>query len=46
MHLPAGSVLVNKKLVLLHERLQSPLRFDPGAQPLRVAGGVYRGSAS
>jgi SpoIID/LytB domain protein len=45
VHLPAGSVLVNKKLVLLHEHLQSPLRFDPGAQPLRVADGVYRGSA-
>ena len=45
VHLPAGSVIVNKKLVLADKHLQSPLRFEPGAQPLRVAGGVYRGSA-
>jgi stage II sporulation protein D len=45
VHLPAGSVIVNKKLMLLHKHLQQPLRFEPGAQPLSVAGAVYRGSA-
>lgn len=44
LHLPAGAVLVNRKLVLRHKRLQPPLRFEPGAQPLRVAGAAYRGS--
>jgi len=44
VHLPAGSVLVNRKLVLRHKHLRQPLRFEPGAQPLRVAGAAYRGS--
>ena len=30
--------------MLRHKHLQPPLRFDPGAQPLRVAGAAYRGS--
>src|SRR5258707_14245164 len=41
---PAGSVVVKRKLVLRHTHLRQPLRFEPGLQPLRVASGVYRGS--
>jgi stage II sporulation protein D len=44
LHLPAGSVVVNRKLVLRHKQLRGPLRFEPGAQPLLVAGAAYRGS--
>jgi len=44
LHLPAGAVLVNRKLVLHDKHLHPPLRFEPGAQPLRVAGAAYRGS--
>ena len=44
VHLPAGSVVVNRKLVLRHNHLRAPLRFEPGAQPLRVSGAAYRGS--
>jgi stage II sporulation protein D len=44
LHLKAGSVVVNRKFVLRHKKLRQPLRFEPGAQPLRVAGAAYRGS--
>lgn len=44
VHLPARSVVVNRKFILRHRKLRQPLRFDPGAQPLRVAGAAYRGS--
>jgi stage II sporulation protein D len=44
LHLPAGSVVVNRTFVLRHKRLRQPLRFEAGAQPLRVAGAAYRGS--
>lgn len=44
LHLPAGTVVANRKLVLHGKRLRPPLRFEPGAQPLRVAGAAYRGS--
>jgi stage II sporulation protein D len=44
LHLPAGSVVVNRKFVLLHKQVRQPLRFEPGAQPLEVAGAAYRGS--
>jgi stage II sporulation protein D len=44
VHLPARSVVVNRKFVLRHKQLRQPLRFDPGAQPLEVAGAAYRGS--
>lgn len=44
VHLPPGAVVVNRKFVLLHEQLRQPLRFEPGAQPLEVAGAAYRGS--
>jgi stage II sporulation protein D len=43
VHVPAGSVLVNRKLVLRHKHLRQPLRIEPGAQPLAVAGAAYRG---
>jgi stage II sporulation protein D len=44
LHLPAGSILVNRKLTLRHKQLRGPLRFDPGAHPLQVVGAAYRGS--
>ena len=44
VHLPARSVVVNRKFVLRHRHLRQPLRFDPGAQPLRVGGAAFRGS--
>jgi stage II sporulation protein D len=44
LHLPAGSVVVNRKFVLRRKHLRQPLRFEAGAQPLRVAGAAYRGS--
>jgi stage II sporulation protein D len=44
LHLRAGSIVVNRKLVLRHKQLRGPLSFEPGAQPLRVAGAAYRGS--
>jgi stage II sporulation protein D len=44
VHLPAGSYVINRKLVLRGKHLRPPLRFEPGAQPLRVAGAAYRGS--
>jgi SpoIID/LytB domain protein len=44
LHLPARSVVVNRKFMLRHKHLRQPIRFDPGAQPLTVAGAAYRGS--
>jgi stage II sporulation protein D len=44
VHLRAGSVVVNRRFVLHRKHLHQPLRFEPGAQPLRVAGAAYRGS--
>jgi len=44
VHLPAGSVIVDRTLVLRRKHLRQPLRFEPGAQPLQVAGAAYRGS--
>lgn len=44
LHLPARSVIVNRKFVLRHKQLRQPLRFEPGAQPLQVGGAAYRGS--
>lgn len=44
VHLRAGSVIVKQKLVLRQKHLRLPLRFEPGAQPLRVASAAYRGS--
>ena len=36
LHLPARSVVVNRKFTLRHKKLRPPLRFQPGAQPLQV----------
>src|SRR5262245_30256608 len=36
VHLPARSVVVGRTLRLHHLKLHFPLRFMPGAQPLRV----------
>src|SRR3954454_1495973 len=44
LHLPARSVVVNRKFMLRHKHLRQPIRFDPGAQPLTVGGAGYRGS--
>src|SRR3954466_7724848 len=44
VHVPAGSVGVNRKFVRRHRHLRQPLRFEPGAQPLRLADAAYRGS--
>jgi stage II sporulation protein D len=44
VHLPAGSVVLDRQLVLRHRHVRQPLRFEAGAQPLRVAGAAYRGS--
>jgi stage II sporulation protein D len=44
LHRPAGSVVVDRKFLQRHKHVRQPLRFEPGAQPLRVAGAAYRGS--
>jgi stage II sporulation protein D len=44
LHLPPRAVVVNRKLRFRGKQLQPPLRFEAGAQPLRVAGAAYRGS--
>lgn len=44
VHLPAGSVIVDRTFMLGRKHMRQPLRFEPGAQPLRAAGAVYRGS--
>ena len=43
VHLPARSVVVDRRFMLRHEHWQPPLRFQPGAQPLQVGGSGYRG---
>jgi stage II sporulation protein D len=43
LHLPARSVVVNRKFTLRHKQLRPPLRFQPGAQPLQVDFAGYRG---
>ncbi|MBA3842607.1 MAG: SpoIID/LytB domain-containing protein [Actinobacteria bacterium] len=43
LHLPARSVVVDRKFVLRHLHLRQPLRFEPGAQPLQVELNGYRG---
>jgi stage II sporulation protein D len=44
LHLPARSVVVDRRFVLRHKHLRQPLRFDPGAQPLTYDLAGYRGS--
>src|SRR3954469_24941099 len=43
LHLPARSVVVDRKFTLRHKKLRPPLRFQPGAQPLQVDFAGYRG---
>ena len=43
LHLPARSVVIDRRVTLRHLRLAPPLRFEPGAQPLQVEGAGYRG---
>jgi stage II sporulation protein D len=43
LHLAARAVVVDRRLMLRHTRLVAPIRFEPGAQPLQVAGAGYRG---
>src|SRR6478752_9681389 len=43
LHLPARSVVINRKFTLRHKQLKPPLRFQPGAQPLQVDFAGYRG---
>ncbi len=40
VHVPTGTLTVRRRF----ERLAFPLRFEPGAQPLRVGGAGYRGA--
>ena len=44
LHLPARTVVVDRRFLLRHQRLTAPLRFEPGAQPLRLGGAGYRGA--
>ena len=43
LHLPARSVVVDRRFTLRHKELRQPLRFQPGAQPLQVDFAGYRG---
>jgi stage II sporulation protein D len=43
LHLPARSVVIDRRFALRHLKLRQPLRFEPGAQPLQVDFDGYRG---
>jgi stage II sporulation protein D len=43
VHLPARSVVLDRRLVLRKKKLVPPLRFRPGAQPLSYELAGYRG---
>src|SRR3954468_6221603 len=43
LHLPARSVVVDRRFTLRHKKLAPPLRFEPGAQPLQIDFAGYRG---
>jgi stage II sporulation protein D len=43
LHLPARSVVVDRRFTLKHVKLAQPLRFVSGAQPLQVDLEAYRG---
>src|SRR5579885_2757313 len=43
LHLPARSVVVDRRFLLRHLRLTQPVRFEPGAAPLEVDLAGYRG---
>ncbi|HVU76389.1 MAG TPA: SpoIID/LytB domain-containing protein [Gaiellaceae bacterium] len=43
LHLPARSVVIDRRFTLRHKRLAQPLTFQAGAQPLQVDFAGYRG---
>ena len=43
LHLPARSVVIDRRFLLRHLKLRQPVRFEPGAQPLQVDFAGYRG---
>ncbi len=43
LHLPARSVVLDRRFVLRGLKLTPPLRFEPGIQPLQLAFAGYRG---
>jgi SpoIID/LytB domain protein len=43
LHLPARSVVVDRRFLLRHLHLRQPIRFEPGIQPLQVDFAGYRG---
>ncbi len=43
LHLAARGVVIDRRFLRGHGQLAPPLRFEPGAQPLRVGGNGYRG---
>ena len=43
LHLAARDVVVDRRFRLRHRSLVAPIRFQPGAQPLRVDEAGYRG---
>jgi stage II sporulation protein D len=43
VHVPAGTITVDSRLVVRHRRLAAPLRIEPGAEPLMLPSGGYRG---
>jgi stage II sporulation protein D len=43
LHLPARSVVIDRRFRVAHQHLHPPLRFRPGAQPLQVEFAGYRG---
>ena len=44
LHLPARSVVIDRRFTLRHRHLAQPLSFEPGAQPLEVNFAGYRGN--
>jgi stage II sporulation protein D len=42
-HLPARAIVIDGRFLLHHKQLASPIRFEPGAQPLQIDGAGYRG---
>jgi stage II sporulation protein D len=43
LHLPARSVVIDRRFLLRHLKLRQPVRFEPGAEPLEVDFAGYRG---
>jgi SpoIID/LytB domain protein len=43
LHLPARSVVIDRRFELRGSKLHPPLRFEPGAQPLQLSFNGYRG---